>query len=647
MKIFHKFWQNQLSSQKIFNFCFFSLLWSLTGAEVYAQTSAPMTPGMFESLETLIEIDKKKFQELPVLEPWEGTYSSKTTISESYFTSILFNAPRDKMVLMEKNPCAFVDFLAMDQFQVGGKKITNFPLLDQFKNKEFLATANGYVKYQANSSCLSSKTGITKFKDEIDQRRIANRLIAVPETYDSCYTEHQRLLVHPESAFYCSLINQAKLGEQSALQLNQTSEKNSVRLLRKDVVSYQRIRNFLGADNYRDLSLFCDNVLNPEKFCDFYLKSNFFERILTNKNYLPALEAYCGFMDSKSSTFTSQTAKACLDVTKIKPEICYSNSPTYSAFSPKNSCDVSSEVLSKSRLIYPAYDCPGKVFNEMSINISRIINYFDIFKDNYHFDSKYLGCTESITLPFITLAEKFEQLAAWGAEACFKNGLKNKTLCQSISFNANPSRYSFKSFIEKVIADFKNIKSPQCEFMHENEYNPNSIQHKSGCLILINEKKCSAENCQFKIMLSGREIDPIISLKFAPKGWYTSTDKKNLHISFQYILANKSNLKQKLINNFSEISLFFKEKSKGLIHGIGCSEDLLPQYFPRKNMRSCSPLPFIISGSYNQEQGVIVNLSIDNNLTPRNLPWSFVFKALKNYQQTHPTREWSIYALYL
>jgi hypothetical protein len=95
------------------------------------------------------------------------------------------------------------------------------------------------------------------------------------------------------------------------------------------------------------------------------------------------------------------------------------------------------------------------------------------------------------------------------------------------------------------------------------------------------------------------------------------------------------------------ISSFFKKSKNGIIHGVGCAEDLLPSFFKSRAFNQCTPLPFIIDGMIkeNDKTVFITRTAIDSLQAPRMVNWSLIFSAVKSYQRYHPLKLWTLYGL--
>ena len=97
------------------------------------------------------------------------------------------------------------------------------------------------------------------------------------------------------------------------------------------------------------------------------------------------------------------------------------------------------------------------------------------------------------------------------------------------------------------------------------------------------------------------------------------------------------------------VQVFFKQHEKGIIHGIGCAEDLLPTVVRRRSFNQCTPTPFLVDGIFekNENKTLVLRTAFDDILSPRLTPWNWVFTAVMKYQEMHPLKQWNLYGLHL
>src|SRR5690606_18276419 len=105
--------------------------------------------------------------------------------------------------------------------------------------------------------------------------------------------------------------------------------------------------------------------------------------------------------------------------------------------------------------------------------------------------------------------------------------------------------------------------------------------------------------------------------------------------------------KGKVLNNLSSLSTYFKNSKNGIVHGVGCAEDLLPTFIKTHSMNQCTPLPFVINGMLKDKDKVVfvTRTGADSVQAPRLLSWSIIYSGVKSYQRMHPLKQWTMYGL--
>jgi len=178
------------------------------------------------------------------------------------------------------------------------------------------------------------------------------------------------------------------------------------------------------------------------------------------------------------------------------------------------------------------------------------------------------------------------------------------------------------------------------------DYNSILLEFKSGCYIVFDRSKCFVSQCKTKIIYNDRIINHI-KLKNRVAIDYFPSSISNERFSQHYLLTRDYRQNGRSLNSLIGINGFFKKSKKGIIHGVGCAEDLLPSFFKAQAFNQCSPLPFIIDGMIRENDKTIfvTRTALDSLQAPRLINWSLVFSAVKSYQRIHPLRLWTLYGL--
>ncbi len=632
--MFHRFWQSLLN--KVF---LFFILCFVTKSHAQSEV-----PGLFESLDVLIQVDQKnqrKQTEIPLFD--RRILQGQIFLEEKQLNSILFNLPRNLTTLGQDNPCSLIHLMNINQLGVD-----HILFFDRNENQLKRVGSDKIVHHYLNGICSTQRALDKKLnvRNQSAMAQIRNTLIPIPKHIDQCYQLHKALGENPESTYFCGYVHQVERFQQIAQESGQVSQ--NINQIRSTNLRAQKIIDFMGKNNFKDYQIFCRNTDQPRKFCDQIMNARFFERMAKNSLTLPFVKSQCSNLQTKSHSTGYSTEKAmnCIQAMNSKPELCLFHNPSYSSYFPKEICPSLEENLNLSRLPILSYDCPGKVENDLAIQASRILSFFEPDKYNYQWGSKDLSCTQALTVPYIDFASKIDQEQGWGTQACYKNPKKGSRRCQPIVFHNHSSKNSFRSFIEKTLKDFQTKGNVECQLIAKELFDPKRLEYQSGCYILI-EPSCNANQCPFEIKFNNRSLDPLVDVQFEPKGWYSGLSEKTSNFSFEQSLIRQLKLSSQSIKNAKQAKKFLEENPNGIIHGIACAEELYPQNYRRQGFSQCRPLPILITGRdrkvTNQNENIFVVQSvIDSNSSPRLMDWSYIHNAVHLYHQIHPQKKWSL-----
>ena len=115
------------------------------------------------------------------------------------------------------------------------------------------------------------------------------------------------------------------------------------------------------------------------------------------------------------------------------------------------------------------------------------------------------------------------------------------------------------------------------------------------------------------------------------------------------LLEEVYKLKPRQLRNLTNLEVYLRQKPNGIIHGVGCAEDILPQFFKRKSFNFCTPIPFILDGivTVNENKVLVTRTAYDDIHSPRLIPWNWIFTGVMKYQNHHPLNQWNLYGLSL
>ena len=183
-----------------------------------------------------------------------------------------------------------------------------------------------------------------------------------------------------------------------------------------------------------------------------------------------------------------------------------------------------------------------------------------------------------------------------------------------------------------------------CKIIPENQFNPVFLEFKQGCYILT-PKNCRFSNCNKKIIYDQKEFKNFEYRGELLEDYFEVSSQNKIH-SMNKKIKKVLEFEEEKILSLTKMKLWFKNKNK-IIHGIGCLEDLYPDFFRRTKFNQCSAIPFIISGTNveNNIEYVIMNSTLDLASYPRQIRWNNLHNALKMYQHIHPQKLWALYGI--
>ena len=128
---------------------------------------------------------------------------------------------------------------------------------------------------------------------------------------------------------------------------------------------------------------------------------------------------------------------------------------------------------------------------------------------------------------------------------------------------------------------------------------------------------------------------------------YFPNDYINEQYSLVSMISESMKKKGKIIRSLTDLENYFKDFNDAIIHGVGCGEDLYPEFFKKTMLNQCMPIPFIIDGIkiHKGQKKIIFHASIDQLQSPRMLTWNLVFNAVSNFKLIHPLNTWTMYGI--
>lgn len=620
------FWLNQ-SCKIIILAC----LASFSG-KAFSQANSNNTPGLIESFERLLELHKDQYQKnkisvtanLKILSNFSGLDNVK--LDPHYVKSLLMHSDERFLKLAQKNECNFLATLETNLLKTSDGNIDEIYVT--YLNKEKKTESASMLKKDFFSEiykkrCLNNREYSIIFADENVQKTVQGIKFTVPRTQAECSNVFNEWLANPYTPYLC--------------RIQQVFKKPNL----KKLADYYKERIPLMQRIYLDN--LCNSISTPELFCSNYLKDDVWSKILNSEVPDYKMSYKCQQIFNKKEKLTLNDLKNCASKLSSDDKFCETRGNLSSNF-PLTNCSTISTALNKSKLVTNYHDCPGNIDNEGLTNIHRIVNHFDprkiiSSKDTCAGEANY-------TLAKLNLDIKNEQ--GWPLKICFLNRVTNKEDCTTyIPGSRADEPLSEDQVIAKILYQHKGAPpKTTCRIVDSKSYNPLRSEFKYGCFIVYDANTCTTFSCAKKVYWE-EKIQTDIKFVGLPVFDYFPTAFMNERYALTSMLGEVKKLDERIIRNLNDAKYFLTSSPDAIIHGIGCSEDLLPEQFARVTLNQCHPMPFIIDGIIDDkgDSRMVARLSIDDLHTPRMIPWSNFFNSVTSYQELHPLNTWTLYGL--
>lgn len=613
----------------------------------FAQTTALQTPakteypGILETFEKLIQIDGTRFKKKTDLLVKTGkTLSDAGLVSNldlepDFMNSLILHSDPGYLKLAGQNKCRFYDAIITDLLRTAEGKLKNVIVtyVNRKNEREIsVLTKKDFLQKVVGIECPESLQMITDMSVKNLDATMKKVPFELPTGEEQCHSIHLSWLNNPHTPYLCQIHEYISEANSNGGDPSDLSQRKSVaRVLEQKI----------PAVNREYLANICGHLDNEKLFCQDFLYVSFWNKVASNQASRMYAEGICK-RALKSQTLTDPQMRECLSRIKKESDIClYPSSPT--ALVPQMECDLLSTALNYSSFRSDYSDAPVNSDQLGVTNMGRIIlNANKTPVRPFEGPASVISAAETFIFN-----EGFDNDEKWQLQACYDNQITNQEVCQQVILGKYLGlRQSYTSVVEDILKRTRGAETNiSCDMIPESEYNPLLLKYKSGCHIVY-APDCQISRCPHKIMYNDRAITHIriksnFSLDYFPLS--IPSERTSQH----YLLTNDFKKGAKAMNNLSSIVNFFKRSRKGVIHGIGCAEELLPTFFKIRAMNQCSPLPFIIDGIVrNEDKTVLVTrTAVDSLQAPRLISWSNVFSSVKSYQLLHPMRLWTMYGM--
>lgn len=572
-------------------------------------------------------------------------------IDPFFMRSLLFYSDDIYFPMLTKDPCSLYALMENNLLKTKEGNITHIGVV--FKTKEdrqisALVDKKTFFGYVYEKECLNQKDLTVLFSGNNFPKTFKSLTLERPKNYTSCLDQFDKAKSSLNTPYLCKIPKTIKEGNIAEGMLPRVGAQDEKKLL--TLTKLVREKNFytkhttLFDQNY--LKHFCENIDSSEKFCSFFRADDAWSKIIFGDIPSYKLEYKCSeFLKINNLANKNQLIK-CSDRFKEKPDTCETLNGTYSLY-PVNSCDELSRILRISHLKTPYRDCPSKIDNDSVTNIYRIFQHFykkkeSVFEVNTCMNSSY---REALNI----LSRDDKDYSQWPLKICYTDPRKAKEECLPyIPGSDQESSISETKVLNQILYLTKDASSKEtCRLVSTKEYNPVKLDYRSGCYVVFDPHACSSYYCPRKIFYKNEEQKYI---RYEGKGvvnYFPNSPEKSFD-SLVEALKRKMNVKYTDLRNLSDVIRFFTKSNKGIAHGIGCLEDFFPHLFKKNNLNACRPIPFILDGLYrdeNKKTWISFRSTIDDVHSPRLLHWNHIYSGLKNYEEIHPLKTWTLYGI--
>lgn len=579
-------------------------------------------------------------------------------LTENQLKAILFYLPEYYSDLVLGNNCALYSFIQNGIVSINSLPVKELEVTIYSKEKAKRETAliplEVFNQYYFKNKCRRVVEVSKQYTKELVKNTVAKVTPEIPKNKVLCQEQWDSWKKSDHIVQICSIHERLKLANKKIRRLETAPDKISLKE-RSEINSLKKEKDFYLTNlsdihqvYYKNL---CENLHNRDSFCSNYVSADFWSEIQNFEKPQYKVAWKCAALQNREElpkNISKSFINSCINKFRNNEDLCTAKgSKQDSALFPMPTCNQISAAQLETRLNNDYQDCPSKIKNTGIINIYRLLAHFN--KGKVTKSKNNNDCVFPAFASVYELYQLTEEEEKWPLQICYVDKISKKERCTPFVPGNHP-RESFaqNNVIGNILFQTKlNSTRPKCQTVTLDRYNPQRLKYKTGCWIIPENKNCQTYNCPQRVLLDNREI-----LSFYAKGDLLFDYVKNKYNSKDQAMINRVlesyELKQKTVSSLTSARFFFDSQKKGLIHGVGCAEDLYPIQFKTTTLGQCTPLPFIVD-SYIKD-GINISFSlrtaIDDTHSPRIIQWPEIFSAVSKYSEFHPLKAWNLYGIY-
>ncbi len=608
-------------------------------------------PGVYESFEKIISFDEQRFDTKD-----KALAKAPQTIADikdvelvdldpDFMNSLILNSPSGYLKLASKDRCAFYNTLIADLLKTKEGKVER--VFVQYQNKQgqnitAVVPKQDFLNKAVLQACPKAAEMIAKFQIKVMDQTINETSFEIPNNIEQCDLTYLNWVNDSKTPYWCQI--HELLVETSQPQSVPAADFRQKKIEDSRYAIGKILRGKLSDVQQDFLRNFCTNADNSKTFCSEFFATNYFSKVVEKAKPDIYLQDICQQTLGKT-VWSPAVLKECARKLRAEQDACFWGTHEKSGLSPRPRCDHLSLALSYSSLNADYNDCP-RYSDQMGVtNMARVLRHIE--KQPTVPMTGFCSVISAGTV--FEFNKKYDNEEIWKASMCYQDRVDDVEKCLPVFFgDYATSTASLTTVVNEILFRTKGAgRDTKCTIVKKSDWNPTLLEYRYGCQIVVDEDNCGMGRCSYKIVFNEKELKGLKVKEGLPLDYFP-TDLTNERYSLTYILQKDAQKKMKIINTLPGMKEFFKTTPKGILHGIGCAEDLQPGFFKKVAFNQCSPLPFIIDGiiSEGDKAALITRSAADNIHAPRLVSWSTIYSAVKTYQYHHPVKQWTLYAIY-
>lgn len=571
--------------------------------------------------------------------PLKGIKLESLKFESRYLMSLFLFSSENAMSLTKNNFCSLSD-LVINHLLRSHNKINDFVILAEGSGENqniYNLTLEEFKNFVLKEKCPSVHSKLKFFNSRSITSLLRTLNFEIPRTEKECSELHLKWKTNKYLPNLCSLTNIDEQVQFLTIQKNELSsvDVKGLQNLNQKISELKSLKSEIGTQTDNYLNNLCRNISNEKGFCKSYISPLVWNKVVMGEKPKWLMSYRCKELNGVRSL------NQCRSELVSKPEVCMNDALLdYPSLAPRNNCTIQSFLLNSSRLKTDYRDCPGFIDNGAIINIHRLNSHFAELSGE-----KFNDCQSFALENFAKLNLNYKNDNAWPMKICYFDKIENKRLCKSYIPGDRDPEIAETNVVAKIIKRI--APSPNkldCKIVSASQYNPQRLGFTTGCFIIFDDKNCTLQSCQRKVVLDQKEVKGI-EYEGDFKIHYFDDGFINPKYSQTRVLFESKGISHKRIPNFTLMQSFLEKNKNGVIHGIGCLETLLPGFFPSQRLNACTPEPFIIDNVLERKgiKFVSLRLSMDDAHSPRLIWWQNVFHSLSLFEKIHPSRTWTLY----